>query len=98
MDFKIHLLMDLVKGLGKISLILGTGDKDQIVGRWWEIPLQAELETPMYQMSCGSLHKSTSMCLFLSIMASNRLDNKSKSHVSEGLSLQESPAVTRLSY
>lgn len=32
----------------------------------------------------GSLHKSRSICLSLSITASNRLDNKSKNNVSEG--------------
>lgn len=43
--------MDLVKGLGKI-FIFDRKDKDQIVGRWWEIPIEAELETCIYQMSC----------------------------------------------
>lgn len=43
--------MDLVKGLGKI-FIFDRKDKDQIVGRWWEIPIEAELETRIYQMSC----------------------------------------------
>lgn len=59
--------MDVVKELGKISLIWGTGDKDQTVGRWWEIPLEAELETPVYQMSCDwqspQIHKYVRLSL-----------------------------------
>lgn len=79
----ICLLMDLVKGLGKI-FIFDRKDKDQIVERWWEIPIEAELETRTYQMSCDWQSPQIHNYLPLSFTASNRLDNKSKSHVSGG--------------
>lgn len=75
--------MDLVKGLGKI-FIFDRKDKDQIVERWWEIPIEAELETLKYQISCDWQSPQIHKYLPLPITASNRLDNKSKSHVSEG--------------